>query len=209
MKYILIILLQLVSYLESCAQTKDCTQCWKVTDEATNQFFNSLFANITGNDPNLALIKLDFVENEMLSITGIQVLRKYCKWKYNLKDSSVKIFTEQFIRNGTKIPLEDTLIFTKIDSRFYKFSDTALNKFRALGVKNFILKYCDGGLIKVDLHVSLLAFLFENRIFWNNLTGGISPYALRQIESSCKIKWDDKNEKWIDIRTNSAIIKPN
>jgi hypothetical protein len=202
MKYFIIILFQVCFSLTLYSQTKDCTKCWKVTDEKSSLYFNNLFANITGNDPNLTLIKLDFVESKMVYVTGIQVLRRYCKGKYKLADSLVKKFTKQFIRNGTKIPLADTILFKELDNEFSKYSffaDSTLDKYRVLGVKNFMIKYCDGGIIRdKGVPVSIIAYLFENRIFWNNADGRISPSALHQIEESCKIKWDDKKRKWID-----------
>jgi len=37
------------------------------------------------------------------------------------------------------------------------------------------------------------------------MTGRISPNSLYKIEQSCKIKWDYKNENWIDLATNKII----
>lgn len=211
MKCFLIILFQVSFSLALYSQSKDYITCWKVTEEKANEYFDNLFAVITGNDPNLTLIKLDFAESEMISVIGVQSLREYCKQKYSLTDSSnffIRNFTNQFIRNGTKIPLEDTVLFKKLDNQFYMFSDSTLEKYRVLGVRNFVLKNCDGGRIKNSgVPIPMIAYLFENRIFWENLTFNISPYALRQIESSCKIKWDYKKEKWIDLSTNKSIAQ--
>lgn len=197
-----ILLLYLLVSVTSYGQVKESVECWRVTDEKSNFYFNNLFANTTGNDPNLAQIRLDFSDGKMIYILGIQGVRAYCKQKYNLPDSSVKNFTNQFIRSGKKILLTDTSLLKKYDSPLNKYSlfaDSTLNKYRALGVGNFILKHCEGGIIKLDIDVSLLAYLFENRIFWQNVTGKLSLFALKQIESSCKIKWDYKKKRWIDL----------
>lgn len=210
MKKLLIIILCILGSIASYCQAKKPVDCWKVTDEKTNLYFNNLFANITGNDPNLTQIRLDFADGNMIYILGIQGVRGYCKERYNLPDSLVKNFTNQFIRSGKKIPLADTSLLKRQDSPLNKYSlvaDSTLNKYRNLGVRNFILKNCEGGVLKLDLDVSLLAYLFENRIFWENITGKLSPYALRQIESSCKIKWDYKKKKWIDLETNKKVVK--
>lgn len=202
MRKLLVVLLSILGSITSYCQVKESVDCWKVTDEKTNLYFNNLFANITGNDPNLTEIRLDFSDGKMIYILGIQGVREYCKQKYNLPDSSVKDFTKQFIRSGKKIPLADTSLLRKQDSPLNKYSlfaDSTLNKYRILGVRNFILKNCEGGVLKLNLDVSLLAYLFENRIFWENITGKISPFALRQIESTCKIKWDYKKKRWIDL----------
>ncbi len=139
----------------------------------------------------------------MIYVSGIQTIREYCKQNFKLEDSSVKKFTKQFIMNETKIPLEDTLILQHLDNQFNKYSffaDSFLDKFRNLGVRNFFIKYFNNGIIKDrGMPISMIAFLFENRIFWNNETGRIPTDVLEQIERSCEIKWDHKNKKWIDL----------
>lgn len=210
MRKLLITLLYTLGSIASYCQTKVPIDCWKITDEKTNLYFNNLFGNITGNDPSLTQIRLDFADSKMIYILGIQGVREYCKQKYSLPDSSVKNFTNQFIRSGKKIPLADTTLLRKQDNPLNKstlLADSLLNKYRNLGVRNFILKNCEGGVLKLDLDVTLLAYLFENRIFWENVTGKISPYALKQIESSCKIKWDYKKKKWVDLETNKKVVK--
>jgi hypothetical protein len=210
MRKLLIVLLYILSSITSYCQAKKAVECWKVTDEKTNLYFNNLFANITGSDPNLTEIRLDFIESKMIYILGIQGVREYCKQKYNLPDSSVKNFTNQFIRSGKKIPLADTSLLRKQESPLNKYSliaDSLLNKYRTLGVRDFILRNCEGGILKLDLDISLLAYLFENRIFWENMSGKLSPFALKQIESSCKIKWDYRKKKWVDLEINRKRAK--
>lgn len=205
-----ILLLYLLVSVTCYCQVKKTVECWNVTDEKTDFYFNNLFANTTGNDPNLTQIRLDFSDGKMIYILGIQGVREYCKQKYNLPDSSVKNFTNQFIRSGKKILLADTALLKKYDSPLNKYSlfaDSILNKYRSLGVRNFILKNCEGRVLKLDIDGSLLAYLFENRIFWQNITGELSPFALKQIESSCKIKWDYKKKRWIDLETNKKVVK--
>jgi len=207
MKYILLIFLGVSVSTALYSQTKDCTECWKINNEKTKEYFDMLFGIVTGSHPDETIIKVGFLKSGMIYVTHIQVLRKYCKQKYNLQDSSVKNFTNQFIRNGTQIPLEDTTTFKKLDLYFNKYSffnGSMLDKFRVLGVKNFMLKYCNGDILK-DNRLVVNAYLFENRIFWNNMTGRISPNSLYKIEQSCKIKWDYKNENWIDLATNKII----
>src|SRR5258708_26839365 len=97
MKYLLL-LFQISISLTLYSQTVNSSHCWQVTDEKTNQYFNNLFGVVTGNDPNLTEIKLDFAEGNMVYVTGIQVIREYCRLKFHLADSSIKNFTNQFIR---------------------------------------------------------------------------------------------------------------
>jgi hypothetical protein len=203
MKKLLMLLIYIHGSIGVYCQVKKPVECWNITDEKTSLYFANLFASITGNDPNLTQIRLNFVDSKMIYILGIQGVREYCQQKYNLPDSAVKNFTNQFIRSGEKLPLADTAMLRKFDSPLNKYSlfdDSALNKYRSLGVRDFVLKNCEGGILKIVPDVYLIAYLFENRIFWENITGRISPFALHQIEECCKIKWNYKKKKWIAIK---------
>lgn len=204
MKKLFIVLFCVFGFIISYSQIKKPVECWNVTEEKTNLYFTNLFTNITGNDPNQTQIRLDFTEGKMIYVLGIQGVREYCKQKYNLPDSSVRKFANQFIRKGERIPLADTVLLRKLDNSHNKklslFADSVLNKYRSLGVREFMLKNCEGGVLKVNVDVTLLAYLFESKIFWENVTGKISSSALKQIEESCRIKWNNKTKKWILVK---------
>ncbi len=208
MKVLLLLTVNVFLYLANYSQSNGSDKCWKVSEERTNKYLDELFMVRTGTDPNLSLIKINFIEAKMIYIVGIQPLRQYCKDKYQLNDSVVKDFTKQFIRNGTMISLKDTVIFKKVDNQFGKYSffpDSDLDRYRVLGVRSFMMKYCDGGKIKLSgIPVAVIAYLFENRIFWENMTFKISLDALHDIESSCNIKWDTINNQWIDLNSKSG-----
>jgi len=204
MKKVLAILFYTFTLVNSYSQVGKPIQCWNITQEKTDIYFANLFGSITGNDPDLAQVRLDFTDGETIYILGMQGVREYCKQKFNLPDSSVKKFTNQFIRDGEKIQLADTILLRKLDNTLNKrhslFTVSELCKYKSLGVRDFILNNCEGDVLKIEIDVVVLAYFFENRIFLENMTGRIAQSSLRQIEESCGIKWNYKKKKWVFIK---------
>jgi hypothetical protein len=190
------------------SQTKDCSNCWKITDSVSKEYFKLLFSNSSESIKSLALIKLEFEESDMFYVTEFKNVSEFCRWKYNLDDSSVENFTEKFIMSNSKLILKDTLFLSTDDNRFKGrfFNSSILRNYNDLGLKNFLIKYCEGGKIKdYGVPLPIIAYLYEERIFWENITFNISAFALRQIEKTCKVKWDYRKKRWIDL-TNSKIL---
>ena len=184
------------------SQKSNDTNCKPVQDSSFSaQYFKMLFSNLSGHAKPLALVKLEFNENNMFYVTELKNVKSYCQWKYNIPDSSLEKFTKTYLMTNPQLPLADTLFFASRSNQFKSsfYSDTVLSTFRNMGVKNFLMKYFEGRKIRsYGAPLPIVAYLYESRIFWENITFNISPYAMRQIESEYKIKWDDKKGKWID-----------
>jgi hypothetical protein len=199
MKYIVFLFwLQIALSFTTLAQDKSL--CWQITAEKSEKYIEGLFRHHTGHSPDFALIKVDF-DGGVFGMIGIQQLQSYCKMKFNLADSSRKSFTKQFVLEGKKVLLADTSWFKNLDPYFRVFQDTVLDRYRSIGARDFMVKNCEGNVLKVGSYAWVLAYLYESRIFWDNMTDRISSFTLREFEQSCKIKWNPKKKRWIDLRT--------
>jgi hypothetical protein len=206
-KILLIILIFIFIAIPSRSQRQSqSSDCWKVDSVISDRFFHNLFISGSRSDPTLTLIKLDFEGVDIICIAGIQIVQSYCKIKYKIPDSAIRKFTMTFIQSGQKLPVEDTTLMAKLDNQFYSFTSKELQPYRQLGVRNFMLKYCEGGKLLLGSHMHTLAFLFENRIFWGNLSFRIESIALAQIEYSCKIRWDPRRKMWINTLTKKRAL---
>ncbi len=198
MKCALLLIQLSVSFFTSAQDT-----CWKVTPEKNEVFYGSLFTAFSNHYPDLAIVKVDFDSSCMHYVSGINVLRAYCKQKYTLSDTAVIKFTEKFLKEETKIPLNDTLLISKIDTQFYNFkffSDDSIQAFRQLGVKRFLIKHYTGTFLQGNsIPPALIAYLYENRLFWEVGTGRLSDFILRNLEMSCNIKWTQAERRFIEI----------
>jgi len=202
MKIIYFIIFQFLILLNVHSQISYDTNYKPVQDSnVTAQYFKMFFSNTSGTAKPLNLVKLEFSERNMFCVTELKNVKSYCQWKYNITDSSLEKFTKTYLMTNPKLPLADTLFFSSRSHQFKNsfYSDSVLIPFRNMGVKNFLMKYFEGRKIRdYGAPLPVVAYLYESKIFWENITFNISPYAMRRIESEYKIKWDGKKGKWID-----------
>lgn len=185
--------------LQCVAQADESTNCWDTSDSTTNEhFFRILFSASTYNSPELAFIKLDFEDEDYYLITSYQVVRGYFHKKfYNESDTisflDLQKLTREYIRSALKIPFSDTMI---IGTKYF-YHNSTLDKYRNMGLKEFILTYCEGDKIFDIADIYQVAYLYDQRVpvlRWNNY---IDRTVLRLIEESCNIFWDDDKRKWV------------
>ena len=171
----------------------------------SKDFFRHLFG--TNGSVNLPyqVVKLQIKDYPHFLITSKKEVQNYIKAKYGLTDSLADIRELFFLQNGDKIPVIDTIYFSKIPEigRRDIHHDSVLRKYRTLSLVDFLNKYCP--IPQFQQNIFVLAYMFEKRMLYDWNEQHINFLTTSLLIDKYNIQWDGKNKIWKQSLDNKFI----